>query len=319
MSDPPENPLANRLGSGLTEEMLRSAVEESGYPLQTFVGNVLRDSYSVDEEWAYIDRDSGEVRTMDMHAWKFLFDWNNQPRVRPTVNLLIECKQSDLPYVFFKSDSPQFVFDHPVICGLGHSGIEIATDDSGSTWVLPVINALGLHDHDFQRAPRFSKTFSKCVRKGAKVELSGTDAYSHLILPLVKALSHFRTDSKPPDTAVYFDAHTCIGLGVLDAPMVIATSDKTGTALEFSPWVRIARHDYEGEEGKPNRHHYWVIDIVHKDFLRTYVDSALGPFVNDFGERVLRHTQEIATGRGFASGMEADSWNGLDERLKPKR
>jgi hypothetical protein len=101
-----ENPPTNQIGPGLSEETVVSAVEESGYPLQVFVSDLLQEKYHVEEEWSYLDRDSDGLRALDMRASMQLYDWKDfkeQPRVRPSLDLLIECKQSELPYVFFES------------------------------------------------------------------------------------------------------------------------------------------------------------------------------------------------------------------------
>jgi hypothetical protein len=103
----PNNPAANSIGPGIDERQILSAVEASGYPLQTNVAEVLRPYFEqVQQEWCYLDKDSGELRSIDIWAEQALHEWDPQPRVRPTLNLLIECKQSQLPYIFFPSISP---------------------------------------------------------------------------------------------------------------------------------------------------------------------------------------------------------------------
>jgi hypothetical protein len=313
------NPTTNQLRSGITEEEIRLAVDESGYPLQVFVADGLRESFSVSEEWAYIDRDTGELRSMDLRADKHLYDLKDHPRVRPILTLLLECKQSDLPYVFFESKPDRFLFSHPVLNGLRNSKINIATDDSTSSWTYPVIAALGLSKHPFQRAPKTSKTFSKCARRGRKIELSGTDAYSHLIRPLVKAIDHLAAAEKPPDTAVYFDAHLSVALGVLDAPMLAARSGPNGTVLELVPWVRVFRHEYKENVDWTERNQEWGVDVVHRDYFKVYLERNLMPFAAEFARRVLHHGDEIANGKAFVSGMEKDDSTDLDSRLRPRK
>lgn len=50
-----DNPVTNCLGKGLDEKLILNAIEKSGYPLQTVVGNTLRNNFGVIEEWCYID------------------------------------------------------------------------------------------------------------------------------------------------------------------------------------------------------------------------------------------------------------------------
>ena len=58
----------SQLGPGITIDQLRTAVDESGYPLQIFVSDLLHESYRVEEEWSYVDSDSGDLeRWISMH------------------------------------------------------------------------------------------------------------------------------------------------------------------------------------------------------------------------------------------------------------
>jgi hypothetical protein len=92
----------------LAEGQVVEAIEASGYPLQLVVADILRQrNLNVREEWSYIDRESGKLRALDLYAQKWLRDFaTDQPRVTPELHLFIECKQSRLPYVFFKARQP---------------------------------------------------------------------------------------------------------------------------------------------------------------------------------------------------------------------
>lgn len=300
-------------------DQLRAAVEKSGYPLQTEIGRLLRRSFFTQDEWCYVDRDSGELRTIDIRADVQLYQEGSQPRVRPQLTLLIECKQSQLPYVFFESTSPEGMFDHPKITGLQNPTIRISSDDDPSTWTFTIIHALDLHKNAFQIAPICCNTFSKAARKGADLELSGTEAYSGLILPLIKALGHLSIAEAPPKTAWYFDAHLAVGIGVLDAPMIVARKQPSGTSLDLAPWVRVLRHEYSADGKLGERDQMWAIDVVHRDYLDEYLTLHLIPFAKDFATTVLAHTTEIATGEAFAAGMGANCLDGIESRLKPAR
>lgn len=60
-----------------------------------------------------------------------------------------------------------------------------------------------------------------------------------------------------------------------------------------------------------------AIDVVHKDFFRDYLREHLVPFAQKFSERALRHHEILATGKAFAEGMEAESREGLYDRIRP--
>lgn len=319
MNQAENNPSSNQLNTGVTEALVLDAVHRSGYPLQTFIADLLREKQlGVQEEWSFIDKDSGDLRALDIHANMHLYDFKESPRVRPHLNLLIECKQSDLPYMFFKATGKTWLPDFPRIGGLRKDEIVISTDDDGSTYNHSIINALQLDKHDFHTLPVFCHTFSKCVRKGKELELSGSDAYNGLVLPLTKAVQHLVHAERPGDTAAYFDAHLILGVGVVDAPMVSVELQNGSPVLSMTPWVRVLRHEYVDSDGWWERNKMRVIDVVHKDFFGQYLHECLVPFAVEFGRLVLKHSKEVSAGEAFVSGMGRNSWSDLESRMEPR-
>lgn len=318
MEHTPNNPATNILGAGITESDLASAIQHSGYPLQTVIANFLRDDFHVQDEWGYIDKDSKELRTIDILAGKRLFDFSEHPRVRPSINLLIECKQSDLPYVFLLSPTKPWINDFPVIAGLAQDHIEITTDDSASSWTFSPSRLFGLENHRFIQEPQYCYTLSKGVRKGRDLELSGSESYNSLILPLIKSLLHFQIAEQPPETALYFDAHLALCVGVLNAPMVgVKVLEKSNEQIML-PWVRVIRHEYFENLERWKRSKLFVIDIVHKDFFQEYVEQQVMPFAKDFAASILKHQLVVSSGKGFVPNMNKDGWQNFEPRLLPR-
>ena len=144
MKSTPENPSSNRLTSGVSDEALQVAIQASGYPLQLEVAQYLSEEFCVQEEWSYIDHQAQVSRAIDLVASRRLFEWNEpQPRVRPELNLVIECKKSELPYVFFLSDHHTRLPDFPTISGLKAKKVVITSDDDPSSWHMPLLSVLG--------------------------------------------------------------------------------------------------------------------------------------------------------------------------------
>lgn len=315
----PDNPVENTFGAGITDEAVTRAIKSSGYPLQLIVVHALRDKFSLQEEWSYVDSETHSVRTIDIVASKELFKWQEpQPRIRPTLNLVIECKQSELPYVFFLTEGYPWIPDFPVIAGLGSSEIVITSDDDPSSWSYSPIQVLELEKHTFlsQAAP-CCITLSKCVRKGSNLELSGSDPYHSLVFPIIKAVNHFHTVNQPPPTASYFDCEVVVGLAVLDAPMVGVRVTESGTNTTLVPWVRIIRHQPCEGEHKYDRSHTFGIDVVHRAYLQEYLENHLLPFADEFATAVLKHQHVLADSRGFISGMGKNDWTDIESRLQP--
>jgi len=316
-----DNPTTNNLGPGLTEQNVAAAVSKSGYPLQTNVSRILQPKFTLQEEWSYFDKDSKEIRTVDILASQLLYDptTQEQPRVRPTLSLIIECKQSTLPYIFFLSPNTKWIPNFPLLAGLAKHEITLTTDDTPSIFTDPVLHVLGLDFHPFiADRSEHCMSFSKCVRKGSELELSGSEPFQALVLPLLKAMRHFREVESPVDTAFYFDCHAVVGVGVLDAPMIGVRVSETRNDLILLPWVRVVRHSTDETESYFDSTRLFAIDIVHKDFFQEYLDNNALAFAQDFSRLVIKHQHILATGEGFVPGLGKSHFR-YEDRLQPRR
>jgi len=314
--DAPENPSRNALGAGLTLEKIEAAIAKSGYPLQTHVAHVLRDrGFGVSPEWSFIDRDTNDLRSMDLRASLRLYERGDQTRARPAIDLVIECKQSELPFVFFTGESLPWSARLPFIVGLKTDDFSVSTDTGDGSWTTDLQDALGLQSHSFSTTPPIAYTMSKCQRKGSEVILSGEETYSGIVLPLVNALHYLKVAEAPPSTAHYFDVHYAVALAVLDAPML---AFERGVAT-MSPWVRLLRHEAgQAKLGKNDRGQTLAVDVVHRDFLDTYISDHLLPAGRDFADKVLRHPEEVADCRGHIRGPENARASDYEQHLGPK-
>lgn len=321
MNHPNNNPKTNVLPNGLDEQQIIEAVRVSGYPLQTVIYEMLSNKFHIQEEWNYVDSDSSEERAIDLLAQLNLYEFKEpQPRVRPNLNLILECKQSDMPYVFFLTKDKQCTPTFPVIAGLASKKISITTDDDPSSWAFSILQVLELSAHPFLReSALFANTFSKGARKGKTVELSGSQPYQGLVQPLLKAVSYFEECEKPPETAVYFDCHITIPIAVIDGPMVGVKCDDSGNNIEMIPWVRIPRHQTANKAENYHLSNVSAIDVVHKDYLEEYINKHLLPFATDFANLVLKHDTVIADTKGFISGMGSEGWKNLEKRLESRK
>lgn len=315
MSNSLQNPRENQLGFGVTEDQLRAAISYSGYPLQTRVAEILRPNFGVQQEWGFRDDESGTQRSIDLRAGKSYWDHPEDQRIRPRLHLLIECKQSELPYIFFDDDDPPLISDFPRFCGLPHDTVVIQTDDDMSTWSLGFKEVLGLLDDPFITTPMQASMVSKGVRKGKKIELSGTDSYNNLILPLTKAREYFAAIHTPSNPRAYYDLSMLIAVAVLDAPMISTSLGKSGNDLRYVPWVRVNRDEILSVSDGVNSSVTRSLDIVHVGFLGEYVKKHLLPFAERFAVVAKKHREELASGKAFAKGMGADSWNDIEHRL----
>ena len=165
---------------------------------------------------------------------------------------------------------------------------------------------------------RLSSTFGKCNRKGSGLELSGDETYNGIVLPLIKAATHFETSSLPRDTHVYFDARLVVPIAIVDAPMVQVELKDGKLEPLLKPWIRVARHEYDKDSPEWHKDRLWGIDIVHASFLQTYLEKHLIPFALEYNKRVLAHSGEVASGKAFISGLSNGALDNLCDRLRPR-
>ena len=307
-----------KIAPGITVADIEKAIKKSGFPLQTLMATYLSKSFYVQEEWPFIDSDSAETRTLDIFANRMFFKPKDyQSYARPELNMLIECKQSESPYVFFLSTNSPATTDFPLITGLHNSEIELKTDEDRSTHVAPLIECLGLSSHPFISGDIPSAmSFSKYVQNG-KMELQGDEPFRNIVLPLVKGIRHFKDYSNPPSTALYFDCGITLGVVLIDAPLLGVLSNENKNEISELNWVRVFKRTSENAEYMHDRSKCFAIDVISKDFLEEYLEKNLIPFMELFSKRVIKHQKVIATGKGFVPGLNKRR-GGIETRLKPR-
>lgn len=293
------------LPGGVTAENLIDAIKLSGYPLQLRVAAKLRSLGLVtNDEWTYVDRTTGATRAMDMAASKLLVKASSDPfsqlRVRPRVQLLVECKRSEMPYIFFRTRSRPHV-SWSQIAGLHQSRVQVHMAD-GDPVGWSVEDVLELDEQGFVYAPlAMGITFAKLVRAGSKLDVSGEDPYNSLVLPLISATTYFRKLAIPNPKRKSFDGYLILAVAVVEAPMFVVDIAKNDLDVEAVPWVRIVRRESSSEGGdfplSDEEQH--PIDVVHVDYLDRYLKHHALPFARHFARRVVKLHQVLADGAGF--------------------
>jgi hypothetical protein len=183
-----DNPDSNCLKEGVTDAQVETAVRASGYPLQRVVAEQLLGVFQVTEEWGYVDRETTERRALDVFAFKRL---RETTRLWVDLALLVECKRSDLPFVFFAAAAPRVPREFPVVAGLRGKAPELHVTSVGST-STPASRFLGLHDFPFVSGGATTcSAFTRAERKGKELDLSGSVPFSQVVMPLISALKHF--------------------------------------------------------------------------------------------------------------------------------
>lgn len=305
---------------GVTGADLLEAINKSGYPFQAVVADTIRgklhayDEYlKLQEEWAYIDSDTGQPRSIDIFAELSLLDPDGHIqrnlRVTPHLSLLVECKKSDTPYVFFLREVyPTRSFAFPEIAGLKTDDIQVFHDSRPEEVhaEVPVLMSLhdlmGFHHLPFFTCPSpFAISFSHAARKGSRLELTGEDAYRSITLPLFKAADHIHTLSKPDPTATSFALRFVVCLAVIKAPMIGVYLNHGKQSLIGTPWVRtcqinpITTNDTASDFREDYNIRYY--DVIHESFLQQYLDILMRD-LQVAAQRIVDYHEVIADGAG---------------------
>jgi hypothetical protein len=303
VDDPVKNPATNRLPEEVDEEALLAAFTASGYPLQTYVANALPDGFDVTEEWTYVDSDTEVQRSLDLYATKRLYDSLKVEgrELLPVVDLFIECKRSDLPYAFFVTERPPELERFPLIAGSRGSQDTYVQIKQDVVAPFPLTRVLGANRLPFAQPTMTSLSFSRIHRKGKELELSGSDPFNSIFLPITKAMRYHHTVSSPRYSSDYDYFRMVFGLCVIDAPMVAVEVSADGVSMTFAPWVRLVRHEprRRADEQDALLLRRWAVDAVHKDFLVSYLTDHLLPFADELAGRVAKDEHRIRERQSF--------------------
>jgi hypothetical protein len=313
----PSNPDGNQLPPGVDETELIGAIESSGYPLQGVVASILDGRFAVTEEWGYIDRDTKEHRTLDVFAHKSLTDDRTVP-VRPSVVLLIECKRSRHPYIFFRTLPNLPIPRFPRVVGIPNRGVTIAQQDGKRFSERSGAEILGLDQLPFVKpGPPKCAAFSKAIVSGKKVELSGSDPFNSLVLPLVKAQVHAAQQFKAPEKPIWIFPTLMLSISVLDAPMLLVTDPEQAGDPLMTPWVRIIRQEANPNPQSRRGYSYYSFDAVHIGFFEDYLTKHVLPYAEDFGKRAIEKAGVLFNG-GEVPNLTAWEWHEVKERSNNK-
>jgi len=327
VKESPDNPPSNKLQAGISDAQLADATSRSGYPLQLRVARELAAKFSIGEEWGYVDRDTQEPRSLDIHAYRSVLA-DPSSIFHPELVLLIECKRSDLPFVFFASAVQTVPHEYPRLAGLRRKTYDLHKAGSGYREVTPT-DFLCLRDMPFvSKGPPVSRAFVKAERSGRDVDLSDVKAertgkvvhlsgevpYRTVILPLASALQHWVLMRRVENDQQRYYPSLALMVCVLDAPMVLVTGGPQKPELTLQPWVRVARHESSHDRDRVSYRHY-VVDCVHVDYLHTFIDEHLWPFAQQVAKRIEEAKPFLAAGRGSVNDWE--NWRWEDMKVVP--
>jgi hypothetical protein len=270
----------------------------------------LKEGFGVTEEWGYIDRETKEHRSLDIFAFRGMpADGNIQARLA----LLIECKRSINPYVFFRNVVDREIPGFPNIGGLTVNSMFLSALTSNRSLQTSPPELLGLPELPFVRpGPPHCSAFGMATAQGDKVYMSGEDPYKSMILPLTNAMDHAASLYQAREKPTFLRPTLILGIGVIDAPMLVVNNPREPIP-SLTPWVRVPRQEARVDNSW-RQHVYYVIEVVHSDFFDEFVSDHLVPFFNEFAARVSRQSSVLLKG-GIVANI--DNWRWDEVNPKP--
>ncbi|MEV0360636.1 hypothetical protein AB0H71_31725 [Nocardia sp. NPDC050697] len=318
LADETAVPAHATLLSGLSRRDVEVAIARSGYPFQAVVADRLSSAISrntkvsgffgAHEEWSYTDSDSGQARTVDILVSTSLgtSEKPGGPLSHPSLQLLVECKQSELPFTFFlqrqtRTDSIDLHIPE------ARSSIMVLVPSDATKPQAPrlmqVRDVFGALDFRFFNCPVPHAFSVSKIKRSPKPEVTGEEAHRSLTLPLMKAADHL-------DSLAMKDHNTrgpvsiIICLVVVRAPMVGVWVKNGEPQLSSMPWYRVLHHQPFGaidKFGQKIRTRYY--DVVHEEYLDQYI-SIMMHALNSLADRIHIHDNELRTGIGMGGDGE---------------
>jgi len=295
------NPTGNALPPSTKDKAIIDAIELSGYPLQGVVtSKLLNLGFSAAEEWGYIDSDTNENRALDVNGWKEI-PADDQKRIRGDITLLIECKRSVHPYVFFKKVADVGVPGFPVVASCPRIGLQ---DNHKSTSIWPLSRLVCSNEMSFLQEPPLCSVFSQADLQKDKAKLSGEEPYKSIILPLTKVVNYIEDQWRGRGVYIKMLLLVCV---VNSAMILVEAPNKTADPV-LTPWIRIARQEaILKNTGWDGSHRHYAIDVVHVDFFDSFVRDKLMPFASEYFNRASELSGIIGKG-GLIEDLHAWKW-----------
>jgi hypothetical protein len=285
----------------------QAAVTASGYPTQSVAATVLSADFAVVEEWGFSDRDTNQSRSLDIFGFRSV---GRTGPVQPGLILLVECKRSTMPLIFFKSATQRDLSWFPAIVGGVSDSVFVTSSGSGGMY-RPFSEVLGLHETPFVTHVPGCTGVAKAVRKGKELDLTGAEAFNSTVQPLCSAIDHAFAFYRLPTAQEVVYPKIALPVCVLDAPMLVAVDRASDEPLELTPWIRLFRQVARRSGERPETVHYGV-DFVHLHFLGEFVKSAIS-LAEIFADRSVERHYLFARGLASAPDFRHFAWMDIRE------
>ena len=251
----------DEVDQGLLEK-IRKDIQKSGFPLEIEVTSILtKDGWGVVVHDYYIDEEESKPREMDVSAYK-RFEASKDKRTSNydvlRVSLVVECKKSDKPWVFYMTKKGgEFDFPTHLVKVLGKPSISHNRSFS-EMWMkrthyfLPALQEKAVIPYEpFKRPNDRQQVFESTMQ-------------------VVKATAyHMKENRKLVEWELKNALYLIYPIIVFDGNLFKYTSDeelRTSEYLQYLTNFRFADRDMANLVGDR-----FLIDVLRKDYLPTYL------------------------------------------------
>ena len=268
-----------------TVDEILDAIKASGYLMEQEVGSMLEShQFIVITNWAFIDADESKSRELDVFARKTVYR-NDTSKLKIIVELLCECKNYQLPFVFIsrkknKLDNRRTPQEY--LFPLNAFALPVP-DKENTIMLVDAFHHLGLDQHHYYyKSDDKVVQFSRILRKGRGWEANHADIYDDIFYKLIKALLARKKEVEPGEYRNIGDDWQSVWLlfpiVVLSGEMFLidsSTENPTPRAVHHITFVRdIQSATMKGE---------YVLDFVTLQGLNEFIESISKEFI----ERII--------------------------------
>jgi hypothetical protein len=295
-----------------TDDEVLAAIDSAGWLLEQQAARVLdAQGFATRPSWAFRDPDNPtNSRELDVWSVTHIFD---EPlgKIEISVNVLVECKQSDMPYCAIGQELPEYRrMGNPAEHTLPVSYVPSKYDDETNTldyqyaWDAFDFRSISArHGLSEFRATQLTRLESK---DGKKWRASNEGIFSTATYPLAKAIRAFQESHNPgnyvhsPPTKPLVEVAEARGsvklflrfpVILISCPLYVVDAGSESPVLTMADWVRLQRH-LVSEHVKG----LFEFDIVTRDYFPQYLEQNVLGFANAIAEQVsaapFRYTGE---------------------------
>ncbi len=224
--------------------------------MEVTASNILSDSeWRVVSSSLYVDPDSGVTRELDINTLKiYKENSNNINKATLFSHLIIQCKKSDKPWVFFDNGGTDHFW-------LGYYSLKCGKDGF-MTKLCFQGKDIGFNDHRYKDI-RLHRSFHIAFSNPSRT----SEIYDALVTSC-KALEYFKTQYKESMST----AHFFTPIVVLDGTLWSANLDNNNKLHLKQVNKLVVKLDYIfGNDKKPNNYKHQYIEIITRKELKSSI------------------------------------------------